>query len=269
MLGNITNPLNQPQTPDFGQNYIIPKAVNTRYTKARGNLVDAQNYTLQYPPTTHLPNTMTKAGESMNRMPIPISPDLTNIKYDQRSTSTHARIDEGPRVGLQLGMPDQYLDSPFQDWTYGAQYYTLYTGKNLKTQITPVIYPQSHRRSTWDQDIHNFDEVNSWTVQDITSQTMDYGCKDCDIASTSLGTPVFYEPRNPYAPLPVALYNGEYPNVGYYTAKELGRSTRDWPPPINAVMELQRRKAGFAPTPIVPDYSEKILDELRHGFDFS
>lgn len=265
MLGTIFNPYTQDDIPDFGRNSLMVKGVDNQYMTARGNKIAANNASLQYPPATTLPNTMTKAGESRNIFPSPIPKNIVNVKFPERSTSSHAIIEQD-RVGVQLGAADEYRDNAFNDWTIGIQYYTSYVGDNLKTRIPPVIYPQMFRSD--DKNIHTFDQVNRWRVQDITETGMDYGCKSCDVASASLGSPVMYEPRNPYAPLPVAAFNGEYPNIGHYTANEIGRNSRDWPPPVHAVAELQRRRAGLPSVPIVPDYSKKILDELRHGFDW-
>jgi hypothetical protein len=234
----------------------------------KGNPVNAINFTLQYPQATKLPNTMTKAGESRNQTPAPLPADLVNVKFPQRSTASHALI-ENERVGVQLGMPDIYRDSPYQDWTAGIQYYTIYTGANPKTQVTPVIYPQAYRKSYWAEDTVDFPQVNRNDTQDITDLAMDFSCKSCEIASASLGTPVMYEPRNPTAPLPVAAYPGEFPYVGQYTAREIGRNQRDWPPPANPIVELQRRKLGLPTYPIAPDYDDKMLHDLRHGFSFT
>jgi hypothetical protein len=171
-------------------------------------------------------------------------------------------------MGVQLGMADNYRDSPYRDWTTGIQYYTIYTGENPKTLITPVIYPQAYRKNTWAQDTVTFDAVNNEDTQDITELSMDYSCKSCTIPSAGLGTPVMYEPRNPTAPLPVSMYPGEFPNIGMYTAREIGRNTRDWPQPTNPIVDLQLRKAGIPTPPIQPDYDTNLLNQLRSGFDF-
>lgn len=266
MLGRIENPLLQPKYAAFGNDTSLPSDVNNYYKTLKGNRVNALNPSLQYPPTTRLPDTMTKMGESQNKNPEQLPASLVGIKFPQYSSSSHALI-ENQREGVRLGAPDIYRDTPYQDWTYGVQYYKIFTGHNPKTDITPVIYPQAYRKSEWAQDTVDFPQVNRNYTQDITDLDMDYSCKGCNIASASLGAPVMYEPRNPNAPLPVAAYVGEYPNIGYYTAKELGTNTRNFPPPQNPIMELQRRKYLGVYTPIMPDYDNKMLRELRHGFD--
>ena len=77
-----------------------------------------------------------------------------------------------------------------------------------------------------------------------------------------------YEPRNPTAPLPVAAYPGEFVQTGYYTAREIGLNSRDWPQPTNPILDLQRRKAGLPTPPIQPQYDNAWLGQLRHGFAF-
>lgn len=265
---SLYNPLWQNQQPDFGRNSTIPKAVNDQYSKARGNHPLAWNGSLQLPPRTRLPETMTKAGASMNAPPYQLPTDLTNIRYPQYSSSSHALIEQ-PRLGTRLGASDDYRDSPYADWTYGIQYYTIYTGDNLKTRIPPVVYPQAWRKEQWAQDIAQFDAVNRADTLDVTDLEMDYSCKGCDIASASLGAPVMYEPRDPSAPLPVAAYPGEFPYIGQYTAREIGRDTRDWPQPTNPILYLQRERAGLPNPPIPGDYSMGLLNQLRNGFDFS
>jgi hypothetical protein len=268
MLGTLYNPYSQYQVPQFGNNTLLPAKIDHKYASTKGNPLNALNYSLQYPPATCLPNTMTKSGESKNITPTHLPANLVNVKFPQRSTSSHAIIEQD-RVGVQLGEPDIYLDNPNNDWTYGIQYYTPYTGQNLKTLITPVIYPQAYRDTVWAQNTVNFDQINTRNIEDITEVSMDYSCKGCDIASASLGAPVLYESRNPNAPLPVSAFIGERPNIGYYTAREIGNNSRNWPQPVNPIVELQRRKMGLPGVPIMPDYDDKLLKQLRHGFTYS
>jgi hypothetical protein len=266
-LGNLFNPYLQAQQPDFGGNSRIPKAVNDQYAKVRGNHPFAFNPSLQLPPRTRLPETMTKAGGSMNVPPVPLPRDVTNIRYPVRSSASHAIVDQ-PRLGVRLGAADEYRDSPYSDWTAGIQYYSIYTGENLKPQVLPVIYPQAWRPEQWAQDTVTFEQVNRLDTQDITDLSMDYSCRGCDIASASLGAPVMYDPRNPAAPLPVAAYPGEFPYVGQYTAREIGRNTRDWPQPTNPLLYMQRERVGLPNPPIQPDYDNQLLGYLRNGFDY-
>jgi hypothetical protein len=270
MLGTLTNPYSQDQVSNFGKNSQLPATVNAHYQTLKGNPPNAHNFMLQYPNTVHWPTTINKSGESQNVPPSQLPQDLVNVKFPQYSSVSHALI-ENDRIGVQLGEPDVYRDTPYQDWTYGIQYYTIYQGTNPKNQITPVIYPQAFRKTEWAQGTVNFPQVNQSDVQDITDLDIEpyYSCKSCDIASASLGTPVLYSPRNPSAPLPVAAYPGEWPAIGQYTGRELGSSTRDWPPPQNPIIVLQQRNAGIPTAPILPDYNKTMLDELRWGFNFS
>lgn len=267
VLGTIFNPYNQPDSPDFGRNSKLSPTVNNEYQTMKGNRWDAFNPTLQYPPKTRLPTTITKAGESLNAEPEQLPAELVNIKRPQYSSVSGAPI-ENQRVGVQIGAADEYRDNPYSDWTRGIQYYTLYVGDNPKQKITPVIYPQAWRYNVWNQPSVDPMQVNRERTRDITDMTMDnrYSCGSCEIASASLGTPVMYEPRNPTAPLPVAAYPYEFPYVGQYSARELGSDLRDYPRPINPIIQLQMRNAGI-PTPRIPqDYDGPMLSQLRHGF---
>jgi hypothetical protein len=270
VLGTITNPLLQPVPARFGNNTPLTASVGSQVKQVRGNPVNALNQTLQYPPTTRMPTTITKSGESLNLSPRPLPAQEANILRPQYSSVSRALIEQ-PRVGVQLGMADMRNDNPYSDWTYGQQYYTIYVGDNPRQRITPVIYPQAWRPSEWAQPSVDFPQVNRENTQDITDLTMDnrYSCTSCEIASASLGTPVMYEPRNPTAPLPVAAYPGEFPYTGFYTAREIGVNTRDYPQPTNPIVDLQLRKAGLPTPPIQPNYDKTMLGWLRHGFNFN
>lgn len=267
VLGTIFNPYNQPITPNFGGNAKLPADVNNKYRTMKGNEWNAFNPDLQYPPKTRLPATMTKAGESLNDEPEQLPGNLINIKRPQYSSVSGALI-ENQRVGVQLGAADEYRDNPYSNWTRGIQYYTLYVGDNPKQKITPVIYPQAFRPSVWTQPSVDFPQVNRERTRDVTDLTMDnrYSCGSCEIASASLGTPVMYEPRNPTAPLPVAAYPYEFPYTGQYSAREIGVNRRDFPQPMNPIVQLQMRNAGLPTPQILEDYDRPMLNQLRHGF---
>ena len=177
VLGTLFNPYAQAQTPDFGGNSPLPVGLSAEFKHEKGNRWDAMSPLLQYPPTTRLPTTMTKAGASHNRTPTPLPAGEINIKRPQYSAMSHALIEQ-PRVGLQLGMADMYRDDPYADWNSGISYYTIYTGVNPKQFITPVIYPQAWRASEWTQPTVNFPQINRQDTEDITDLTLDnrYSC---------------------------------------------------------------------------------------------
>jgi len=267
VLGNIFNPYLQPQVADFGGDTKLPVGINHKYQTMKGNPWDAFNSDLQYPPQTRFPSTMTKAGESFNEEPEQLPAELVNIKRPQYSSVSGALI-ENQRVGVQLGMADEYRDNPYSNWTRGIQYYTLYVGDNPKQKITPVIYPQAWRPSEWAQSSVDFPQINRERTRDVTDLTLDnrYSCGSCEIASASLGTPSLYESRNSTAPLPVSMYPYEFPYTGQYTAREIGSNLRDYPQPMNPIVQLQMRNAGIKTPPIPADYDNAMLRQLRHGF---
>jgi hypothetical protein len=254
MLGTIQNPYNQIIHRDFGNNnrdFDIDKYYDTK----RGNPLLRIPPQYAYIAKARYPDTLTKAGITKNIPPIPLPSQYVNIRYPQRSSSSHAIIDTD-RVGVQLGMPDIYRDNPNSDWTRGIQYYSIYEGTNPKTQIEPIIYPQLLRPGVWNSEISITSGINKEYVQDITELSMDYSCKDCEIASANLGTPVPYITDN----------SGRYPlSIGNYTARQIGHSTRDYPQPVNPIVELQRRKGGYPPIPIPEDYDNRTLSWLMDG----
>lgn len=257
---SIYNPYNQNMNSKFGSNFntIFPKDV-------RGNTINEQ-YNIRFPAKAqYSQDTLTKWGESKNQNPVPFPP--VPVGFPQYSSSTHALV-ENERNGQQLGMYDMYKDNPYKDWTYGNQYYTIYQGKNLKTLVPPVIYPQAYRPEKWALDTVTFNQINKNDVQDITDLTLDYSCKNCEIPSASLGTPVMYEPLNFTAPLPVQPI-GMYPNIGRYTSGSLGENLRSYPQPVNPIVELARRKTGQGYTPILADYPTEILKQVKQGFKFT
>jgi hypothetical protein len=257
---SIYNPYNQKIHPKFGSDFptIFPENIP-------GNTIE-DRYNVQFPAKAqYIGNTLTKWGESKNESPPKFPP--VPVGFPQYSTSTHALI-ENQRVGERLGMYDQYRDNPYKDWTYGHQYYTIYQGINEKLLVPPVIYPQAYRPEKWVMDNITFDQVNRHNVQDITDLSMDYSCKSCDIASATLGTPVMYEPLNNTAPLPVQPI-GMTPNIGRYTTGEvIGQNLRSYPQPVNPIVELARRKIGEGYTPILPDYPDEVLKQVKQGFEF-
>jgi hypothetical protein len=264
-MTNIQNPYNQLLTKNFGKGSFLPVDIELEYVKKRGETIQ-DTYNVRYPARPPPGASQTKAGNSYNKPPSTIPVQLVGIKQPRYSTATGAPI-ENERVGRQLGSFDEYRDTPYNDWTSGTQYYTIYEGTNPKTNVPPVIYPQAWRPEIWAKPTVNFPQLNREYTQDITDLEMDYSCKSCDVASAGLGTPVFYQPHNPTAPLPVQP-PGTYPNIGYYTGKEIrnGRSTRDYPPEQNPIVMLQRRNAGLPNVPILPDYTDDFRDIIQDGF---
>lgn len=267
-MTNIQNPYGQIISEDFGKGDFLPYNIQLQYAAKRGETIE-DTWNVRYPALPPLGASQTKAGNSYNVEPKPLSPGQVGTVIPRYSTATHAPI-ENERVGRQLGSFDQYRDTPWNDWTYGTQYYTIYEGTNPKTNVPPVIFPQLLRPEIWAKPTVNFAAVNRGATQDVTVLDMDYSCKSCDIASASLGAPVYYQPHNPTAPLPVQP-PGTYPNIGYYTGKEIrnGRSTRDFPPDQNPIVTLQRRKAGLPTVPILPDYGDDFKSVIQDGFIIS
>lgn len=257
---SIYNPYNQNIRPKFGSNVDVnfPQDI-------KGNTL-TQQYDVRFPAKPKVTgDTLTKWGESKNDKPVGF-PQVP-VGFPQYSSSTHALI-ENQRVGERLGMYDMYKDSPYKDWTYGHQYYTVYQGTNEKMLVPPVIYPQAYRPEKWAIDTVTFNQVNRNDIQDITELGMDYSCKSCDIASASLSTPVMYEPLNPTAPLPVQPI-GMYPNIGRYSSGgTIGENLRSYPQPVNPIVELARRHTKQGYTPVLPDYPDEVLDQVRQGFTF-
>lgn len=264
-LGTIQNPYNQIINPAFGKGNFIPTDINNQYKTNRGNLVNAFNPQLQNIPSVQLPATITKAGISLNQNPEQLPNDLNYITRPQYSSVSSALIEQ-PRLGVQLGAADPYRDDPLKDWTTGIQYYSIYVGDSMKTRITPVIYPQLLRPSEWAQDTVNFPEVNRQDTEDLTPLRMDYSCKSCNVPSSSLGSPTFYSPRVSNAPLPVAKNIGEWPNIGFYTARELGSDSRNWPPATNPIVDLQLINNKQPVIPVQAEYGSHFLNQLTHGF---
>lgn len=263
-MGTIANPYYQVQNPSFGTN-TLSKDIDLQYALKRGETIE-DTYNVRYPARPSPGASQTRAGNSYNVVPESIPSQYIGIKRPERSTSSHALI-ENDRTGRHLGMFDPYRDTPYNDWTYGTQFYTVYRGSNPKNNIPPVLYPQLMRPEVWAQPNVNFPQINRENTQDITVLDMDYSCKSCDIASASLGTPVYYQPHNPTAPLPVQP-PGAYPNIGYYTGKEIrnGRSTRDYPPEENPIVTLQKRNMGLSTVPILPDYGDDFRAAIQDGF---
>jgi hypothetical protein len=265
---NIYNPYNQRLQPKFGIPDSLPENISNYYSRQKGNKLFSKDPFIQFIPEVDSPTTINKDGISFNQQPPKLPSEYIGIKYPQYSTSSHALI-ETQRNGEQLAMPDLSSDNPYKNWTVGIQYYSVYEGDNLKTRIPPILYPQAWRKEVWAQDNVNFPQINSRSTMDITPMSMDYSCKNCDIASASLGTPVLYQPQNSLAPLPVQN-PGIYPNIGRYTSGEtFGTNIRDIPQPVNAIIELQKRKAGYPATYIPSDrdsYTDKIV---RMGIDIT
>lgn len=263
--GSMFNPWGKLTPANFGH-AEFPPMLEEYYATRKGNPVLGLTQQLAFGPRVGLPETLTKAGIGENRPPTRLPAEMVGIKYPQYSSSSHALI-ETDRLGEKLGAPDVYRDNPYKDWTYGIQYYAIYQGENPKTAVSPLIYPQAYRPEVWAQNTVDFPQVNREDTQDITELSMEYSCKDCDIASASLGAPVFYQPRNSTAPLPVQA-PGETAINGGYTTREFGRNTRDYPPPINPILYLQRKKLGLPNPPILPDYDDTLLEQLKDGFVF-
>lgn len=248
-----------------------PRAIEREYQDARGNpILPIQDKYFYYQKMPLPGTTQTKAGDSFNVPNKPFPQDKIGIKRPEYSTSTGDEI-TFKRVGKQVGSYDPYRDTPWQDWTYGVQYYTPYVGQNIKNNIPPVIVPQPARVDVWGNSLTSISQVNRERAKDLTELDIEYSCKPCVIPSASLGTPVPYMSRegamlNVNAPLPVQL-PGEYPNIGQYTAREIGRNTMDYPQPVNAIVEIARRKSGLRPNHVVPNYPEWLSRELLQGFD--
>jgi len=257
---SLYNPYNQNIRPRFGSNFntVFPNDI-------KGN-TPIEQYDVRFAAKPNDPkDTLTKWGESKNEKVTP-NPSVP-VGFPQYSSSTHGLV-ENQRVGERLGMYDMYRDNPYKDWTVGHQYYTIYQGTNEKFLVPPVIYPQAYRPEIWALDSVTFSANNKNDIQDITELGMDYSCKSCEIPSASLGTPVMYEPLNSSAPLPVQPI-GISPNIGRYTAgTTIGQNLRSYPPPVNPIVELARRKTGQGYTPVLSDYPDEILDQVRQGFTF-
>jgi hypothetical protein len=254
----------------FGQDNPITDNINNHYQHLKGNPIGGNSWNVQFYPNPRLPATMTKAGESLNIPPEPLPTNEIGIKFPQYSTASKAIVLQDQQ-GVQVGMADPYRDNPFKKWTYGIQYYSPYVGSNPKQEITPVIYPQAYRKEVWAADTVTFPQVNQRDTQDITELEMNYSCReDCEIPSYSLGTPVPTQNLIPNAPLPVNPI-GMYPNIGYYTTREIGRNLNSFPQPVNPIVEIQRRKAGLPPTPILDDFmnDEYTREIVQSGFSIA
>lgn len=262
----LNNPYNN-YSPgnDFGYSPVIPQNITNYYNSQRANK-PFSHYNTQFYPQVPLPATITKAGESLNIPPKPLPSELVGIKFPQYSTASHALI-ENERNGVQLGMPDVYKDNPHDKWTYGIQYYTIYKGNNPKNEITPILYPQAYRKEVWAADTVFPPQVNQSDYQDITDLEIDYSCrKGCPVPSASLGTPVPTKPLVPGGQLDVQPI-GKYPNIGEYTAREIGRNSRSYPQPVNPIVEIQKRKYGLPPTLILSDFMNEYTKEIvQSGF---
>ena len=264
-LGLITNPYNQNINQNFGYNPDPSPQINRLQTQ-KGNQLLSLNPGLAKQQSVNIPQTLTKAGISDNIPPEQLPKNLVNIKFPQRSSATHAIIEQD-RVGVQLGAYDMYRDNPHQDWTYGIQYYTIYQGSNPKTSITPVMTPPIFEPDVWAQDNVTFQQINKESTVDITDLNMEYTCKKCNIPSASLGTPVKYQSKNPTAPLPVQP-PGAFPQIGQYTTRSIGHSIYDPYYNINPIMELQYRKNNIKTPEIQQDYDNNMLNNLKNGFSF-
>lgn len=254
-------------TTSFGENNLLPSEVTNYYDNMKGNQVGGNSWNVQFYPHYKKPITVTKAGASMNIPPKPLPKDMVGIKFPQYSRSSGSIIEQ-QQNGMQLGVPDVYRDNPYSNWTTGIQYYTVYQGNNPKTEITPVIYPQAYRKEVWAADTVTFPQVNQRDTQDITYLEMDYSCREnCPIPNWSLGTPVPVNNLVPNAPLEVNPI-GMYPNIGEYTDRQIGRNSRSYPPPVNPILELQRRKIGLPPTPVLDDFmnDEYTREIVQMGF---
>lgn len=263
----------------------FPERVENLYKQKRGQafhmMPESQYYWRDTPPPGA---TLTKAGASYNMNPMgilpgksPIPQNMVGIEAPVYSSNTGGPL-ETQRVGRQVGVADPATDSPYQDWTSGIQYYSIYKGNNPKQLINPVIYPQAPRTDVWGNSLTSFGTINSQRAEDITLDNMDYSCcNDQEIASGSLGSSSPYVSRvgamyGVHAPLPVQM-PGEYPkNIPSYSGYSVNGNSwnnQDFPRPINPILEIQRRKAGLPPTPILPDYPESVLKDLKQGFIIS
>lgn len=293
MIGTLFNPYNQEiGVTTFGNPSTLPQYAEYGYTIQKGNpVLGLTSPNISRIPKSSIENgTVIKAGEiknsdsteeeSMNRVK-----KFINIKQPRYSSSSKALIEFKP-YGVKIGGGDEHRDyiksekgskrqSP-REWTYGIQYYAVDSDRNRndKTLIPPLIYPQAYRREIWQKEISPVRGVNRRDTQDITDLDMEYYCGNrCNISSASLGTPVPYRNRNSteetYVPLPVQNSGEgiEKYNEGY-THREIGRSTRDYPQPINPIQYLQRKKAGLPVPEIGEDYDDYTLNNLRNGFVF-
>lgn len=212
---------------------------------------------------------LTMAGLSYNVIPPPMPAELVGVKYPLYSSN--GELLEQKRTGRQMGAIDPYRDDNWKDWTSGIQYYTPYRGRNIKQMIPPRIEPRIYGPETWGADsLPPVAGLNDYRVQDLTELDPIYTCGDCEIPSASLGVVLPRQPLVPGAVLPVNPI-GLYPNIGQYTGREIGWNYGDWPPPVNAIVELAKRRDGLElpATPIMPDYDQQTLEWVRKGFVIS
>lgn len=273
----------------------LPESIQGYYKGLRGQEmlpVDESLYYWRQKPING--TTITKAGLSYNKPPegivpggislggvtstpenvIPFPEDMLNINSPQYSNNTGGLI-ENQRVGRQVGVFDESKDTSWQDWTSGIQFYTIYMGTNPKQLIQPIQVAAPARLDVWGNSMSSNGYVNRERGKDITYDELEYDC--CggkEIASANLGVPVPYISRVTHdfgvkAPLPVQM-PGEFPrDVPSYSGYEINNNTWDWPQPTNPLIEIQRRKLGYPPTPIPDLYDDKLLRELRNGFNIS
>lgn len=256
---------------EFGYATLPPNIIAT-YKNARGREILPVPASQFYAGAKPFPGTtLTKAGMSMNIRPEPLNPALVDVKYPQYGTNTGEPI-EFKRMGRQVGAYDPYKDTPWQEWTSGIQYYTPYVGRNPKNIIPPTLVPHAASVDVWGNSLSETQGINRGRASDITESDMVYSCKSCSLPAASLGTPLpTVSPEGQlmgvYAPLPVQL-PGQYPNIGEYTARYIGRNTGDWPPPQNPIVENVKRKYGVYTPPVIPEYGTRFASELHQGFDF-
>lgn len=277
-----------PMTDNSFGTVKIPSTVTSYYDTGRGQpflpIPESYYYWRAKPPQGA---SLTKAGASYNNLPSnvimpggivngkPFPKDMLGIRAPIYSELTGGIV-ENKRMGRQLGAGDPYTDSPWQDKTSGIQYYVPFIGKNIKQDINPIMVPPAAATDIWENSLSSNGYINRNRADDITFNELNHTCGGrYGIPSASLATPVKYVPMSEQlygvsSPLPTQL-PGQYPTgvpqVCGASVNGNSWNSCNYPPQINPVLEIQRRKLGYKPTTILPDYPEEVEKALMNGLN--